>query len=68
MMPAANVETLAETELERIRQWRTKELERGGYGPDQASQLAERLDIDLHEAVGLLQQGCSPDLALQILL
>jgi hypothetical protein len=67
-MPAANVEAPTETELDRIREWRKKELERGGYGPEQAAELAARHDIDLHLAVGLLQQGCSPDLALRILL
>jgi hypothetical protein len=67
-MPAAKAVVLEETELERIRQWRADELERAGYAPDAASELAARQDIDLHLAVGLVQQGCSPDLALQILL
>jgi hypothetical protein len=66
-MPAANVEAPAE-ELERIRKWRSEELERAGYAPDAAAELAARHDIDLHQAVALLEQGCTPDLALQILL
>ena len=66
-MPAANVEAPAE-ELERIRKWRVGELERAGYSPEAAAELADRLEVDLHQAVALLEQGCTPDLALRILL
>ena len=65
-MPAA--ETRVESEIERIERWRAQELERGGFSPEAAAELAPRHDIDLHEAVGLLERGCTPELALQILL
>jgi hypothetical protein len=56
------------TEVERIERWRAEELERAGYEPRAAGRLAVRHDVDLHTATDLLQRGCSPDLALKILL
>jgi hypothetical protein len=68
-MTAANVNIAIESELERIVSWRSEELERAGYSPDGAAALAARLDIDLHEAIDLVQRGgCPPDIALRILL
>jgi hypothetical protein len=67
-MTAAEIHVLAETELERVEQWRAEELERGGYGPADAARLAAEHHVDLHAAVALLQNGCPPDLALRILL
>ena len=66
-MPAAEVD-YPDTELERVQRWRAKELERAGYDRRQAGELAARHDVDLHFAVELLKRGCSPELALQILL
>jgi hypothetical protein len=66
-MSAAEVE-VRESELERIERWRTGELLRGGYDHDAASELAGRLDVDLHTAIDLLSSGCPADLALKILL
>jgi hypothetical protein len=57
-----------ETETERIERWRFEALVRAGYTPTGARRIAERQDVDLHVAVGLLEQGCSPELALSILL
>jgi hypothetical protein len=57
-----------ESELTQVERWRIDELERAGYDPRAASTLASRHDIDLHRAVDLLRNGCSPELALQILL
>lgn len=57
-----------ETETERIERWRFEALVRAGYKPAGARRIAERPDIDLHVAVDLLEQGCSPELALSILL
>jgi hypothetical protein len=59
---------LEDTELIRIEHWRIEELERAGYSRRAAGRLASRLDVDLHRAVELLQRGCSPELALKILL
>ena len=55
------------TELERIESWRLEELERAGYPRDIAAELAGRHYVDLHGAIELLQRGCTPELALQIL-
>ncbi len=56
------------SEIERVERWRREALERAGYPPDAAARIAARLDLDLHEAVGLLERGCPPEVALQILL
>jgi hypothetical protein len=66
-MPAAEVD-IQETELDRITSWRAEELERAGYEGRFAAKLAARHDVDLHQAVALLQQGCPAELALDILL
>jgi hypothetical protein len=57
-----------ETEEQRIESWRMEALERAGYGRRAAAILACRKDVDLHEAMSLLQNGCTPELALRILL
>jgi hypothetical protein len=61
-------EMVYESELTQVERWRIDELERAGYDPRAASTIAARLDVDLHFAVDLLRKGCSPELALQILL
>jgi hypothetical protein len=60
--------TLPEPEIEQVEQWRLAELGRAGYDMESAAVLAASHEIDLHQAVGLLQRGCSIELALQILL
>jgi hypothetical protein len=67
-MAAADLELHTDTELDRIERWRSDELERAGYGREQAATLAARHDIDLHTAVDLVRQGCPHELALNILL
>ena len=67
-MTAADTETREGTEIERIERWRAEALERAGYAPGPAAELASRLDIDLHLASDLLAAGCSEELALQILI
>jgi hypothetical protein len=67
-MSAANLELVYTSEIERIERWRHEELERAGYDPESALVLAASHDVDLHDAVELLERGCSVDLALQILL
>jgi hypothetical protein len=62
------VEEIVETELERVERWRADELMRAGFDPSSAGELAARLDIDLHAATELVDRGCTPELALQILL
>jgi hypothetical protein len=58
----------AETEEQRIESWRMEALERAGYDRRSAAVLACRKDVDLHQAMSLLKDGCSPELALRILL
>ena len=67
-MTAAEAGTREITEIERIERWRAEALERAGYNPRAASEIAARLEIDLHVATSLLERGCSEELALQILL
>jgi hypothetical protein len=55
------------TEQELVESWRAEELERAGYPPALAVEFAARSDVDLHYAVELLQKGCSPGLATDIL-
>jgi hypothetical protein len=66
-MAAAEVH-IEETEMDRVERWRAEALERVGYDADSAALLAARLDVDLHRAIELVEQGCAPDVALRILL
>jgi len=67
-MSATELQLHDPSEIERIEHWREEALERAGYDRASASMLAMRHDIDLHEAVELLERGCPSELALQILL
>jgi hypothetical protein len=58
---------IIETELDRVERWRTAELMRAGFPGDDAVALAARSDVDLHEAIELVQRGCPPELAVRIL-
>ena len=66
-MPTAET-NIRPTEQELVERWRAQELERAGFPEDVAAELAMRNDVDLHRAVELLRQGCSPELAVQILI
>ena len=57
-----------ETENQRVERWRAEALEKVGYDPISAQELAARADIDLHRAIELIEHGCPPALALEILL
>ena len=65
-MPAADTD-IVETEAERVERWRTSELMRVGFPGDDAVVLAARFDVDLHDAIALVQRGCPVDLAIRIL-
>ena len=67
-MGETELHVLEDTEQQQIELWRTEELERAGYSSRAAGRLAARFDVDLHQAVRLLERGCSPELALKILL
>ena len=58
---------IVETEPERVERWRTAELMRVGFAGDDAVALAARAEVDLHEAIELVQRGCPPELAVRIL-
>ena len=63
----AAAQEIIETELDRVERWRTAELMRVGFPGDDAVALAARMDVDLHEAIELVQRGCPPELAVRIL-
>ena len=63
----AAAQEIIETELDRVERWRTAELMRVGFAGDDAVSLAARLDVDLHEAIELVERGCPPELAVRIL-
>ena len=65
-MTAAQIQ-IEETEAERVVRWRAEALERAGYDPGSAAELAERTDVDLHRATAMLESGCPVELALRIL-
>jgi succinylglutamate desuccinylase len=67
-MGETELHVLEDTEQMQIELWRAEELERAGYSHRAAGRLATRLDVDLHQAVRLLERGCSPELAHKILL
>jgi hypothetical protein len=65
-MPAVH-ETI-ETESERVERWRAEVLSRAGYEPVDAIELAARTDVDLHQAIELVERGCPVEVAVQILI
>ena len=66
-MALAELELEFDPESERVMLWRTEEMERAGYGPSVARDLAERTYVDLHLAVELVRQGCPAETAVRIL-
>ncbi len=67
-MSAAELQERPEVEIEIVEQWRAQSLVRVGYDLEAAAVLAASHEVDLHEAVHLVERGCPVDLALQILL
>ncbi len=65
-MPTAET-NIRPTEQELVQRWRAQELERAGFPADLAAELAARSDVDLHRAIDMLGQGCTPELAADIL-
>jgi hypothetical protein len=54
-------------ERAKVQGWRLHVLVEAGYPIDLAERIADS-DADLHEAVELVEQGCTPQIATQILL
>jgi hypothetical protein len=48
--------------------WRYEELVRAGYSEREAMLVADRVDVDLHSAIALIESGCPVKTALRILL
>jgi len=62
------VEEYADERLVSLILCRLEELRRGGCEGDDCVVLAGRVDIDLSQAIDLVERGCTPELALRILL
>ena len=67
-MSAAELQTRPDVQLDLVEQWRSQSLARVGYDRESATVLAASHEVDLHLAMRLLEQGCSVNVALQILL
>jgi hypothetical protein len=65
-MTAAQLEQHQATEDEVI-DWRFEQLREAGYERRQARLLSQRRYVDLHQAIELVQRGCTHDLAFAIL-
>ena len=66
-MTKAQLDRLESGEAQAIVDWRFDQLVRAGYGAQDASALAEEVEIDLHLAERLLAKGCPPETAVRIL-
>ncbi len=67
-MTTAQLEETESPEVEAVLRWRFEELVRAGYDAGSALILAGHVEVDLHLARRLLEQGCAPETALQIVL
>jgi hypothetical protein len=67
-MTAAQFEQLDAPGAEAVLRWRFEELVRAGYDPGNAMIIASHVEVDLHAATDLVERGCPPDTAFQILL
>ena len=56
-----------EDEQARVESWRLHVLIEAGYPLSLAERLAGS-EVDLHRAVGLIDRGCTPETAVEILL
>jgi hypothetical protein len=54
-------------ERTKVQSWRLHVLIEAGYPIELAERVADS-EADLHEAVDLVEQGCTPEIAAQILL
>jgi hypothetical protein len=57
-----------ESEQFRVLHWRLSQLVDAGFELEDATVLAFQLDIDLHQAIGLLERGCRAEIAARILI
>ena len=67
-MTAAQSETPEASVVEEVRRWRFEELVRAGYDVEDAIEIANHLDVDLHTATDLVRRGCPSSTAVRIAL
>ena len=65
--PTKDRTTPVEDGFTQVLRWRLNQLVQAGYSPTDATEIAVRVDIDLHDALALVQRGCPPHTALRIL-
>jgi hypothetical protein len=61
------IETTNEREVRSVVTWRRRQLVASGFPPSLAAALAEDPGYDLHGLIELVERGCPPELAVQIL-
>ena len=64
-IPAVEAEDI--DEIVAVLRWRFRNLVQSGYGLEEAAVLASHPQIDLHEALDLVERGCPPETAVRIL-
>jgi len=57
-----------QSEIEEVLRWRFDELLRANYTVEDALDIAAHVELDLHEAIALRDQGCPSATAVRILL
>ncbi len=66
-MTAAQFEALQVDEAADVLAWRFDLLCRGGFDVESAAVMASNVEVDVHDAVELVQRGCEPSTAIRIL-
>ncbi len=67
-MTTAQFEALETPVVEAVLRWRFEALVNAGYDAGNALILASHVEVDLHQAAGLLARGCPPETAMRICL
>jgi hypothetical protein len=67
-MTAAQFEQLEDHEATEVLRWRFEVLVRSGYDMEQAAVLAAHVEVDVHDAIRLIERGCDGETALRILI
>jgi hypothetical protein len=66
-MTAGQFELLADAEAEAILRWRFESIAAAGAPIEDALVIASHVEVDLRDALGLLERGCPPSLVIPIL-
>jgi hypothetical protein len=66
-MTAAQFEALQVDEAADVLAWRFDLLCRGGFDIESAAVVASNVEVDLHDALELVDRGCEPQTAIRIL-